>query len=150
MVYAHRLIGVAVCGLLTLAACSREQRTETESRGEAVENTVRAALSVIDVDLGKTISVDNRIMDKTDEFMPRDTIYASVHTSGTQASGTVIGRWTMRDGTVVDEQTRMVTTDGDGYTTFSLSKAGGLARGDYTLHVIVDGREVRSKDFTVK
>jgi hypothetical protein len=52
--------------------------------------------------------------------------------------------------TVVGEETKSVTTSGDAYTTFNLSKAGGLTPGKYTLHVIIDGKEVRTKDVTVK
>ena len=51
---------------------------------------------------------------------------------------------------IVDEKTNTVTTSGDARTVFTLSKSGGLSRGRYTLHVMVDGKEARSKDITVK
>jgi hypothetical protein len=105
---------------------------------------------VIDVDLGRHIDASKKISDKTDDFMPTDTIYASVHTSGTAISGTVVGRWTFEDGSVVDEKTETVATRGDVYTAFHIIKPGGFAKGKYTLHVLIDGKEVRTKDVTVK
>lgn len=151
MTHASRLrIGVAIGALVALSACTRSQRSEVDTAAGTVESSVRAALSVIDVDMGRHVGADSTITDKTDEFTPSDTIFASVHTSGTANNGAVVARWTFEDGTVVDEKTNTVTTSGDSRTVFHLSKAGGLAKGKYTLRVLVDQKEVRSKDVTVK
>ena len=138
----------AVCAVL--AGCNREQRADADSAAGAVEATARAALSVIDIDMGRHVDAEKKIADKTDEFMAKDTIYASVHTSGTANNGAVVGRWTFEDGSVVDETTNTVTTDGDARTVFSIVKPSGFAKGKYTLHVLIDGKEVRTKDVMVK
>ena len=62
----------------------------------------------------------------------------------------VVAQGTFQDGTVVDEKADSVTTSGDARTVFFITKPTGLPTGRYTLHVLVDGREVRSKDVTVK
>jgi hypothetical protein len=138
-------------------ACGREQRaaldTTTAKIDTAVSSageTVRTALSVRDVDMGRHVGADRKISDKTDDFAPRDTIFASVHTSGTATNGAVVGRWTYQDGSVVDEKTDTVTTNGDAYTVFYIVSPTGFKPGKYTLHVIIDGKEVRAKDVTVK
>lgn len=136
--------------LLVAAACNERQRAKSDSATGAIESNVRAALSVVDVDMGRHVDAERKISDKTDDFAATDTIYASVHTSGTANNSPVIGRWTFQDGTVVDEKTDNVTTNGDARTVFYIAKPSGLARGKYTLHVIVDGKEVRSKDVEVK
>jgi hypothetical protein len=135
--------------LLATAACNREQRASIDSAAGVAENASRAALSVIDVDMGRHIDAEKKISDKTDTFTPSDTIYASVHTSGTQANSAVVARWTFQDGTQVDEQTANVTTSGDARTAFFIVKPSGFPKGKYTLRILVDGREVRSKDVTV-
>lgn len=151
MSLSYRLaIGLALGALSAVAACSRQQRAQIDTAAGSVESVTRATLSVIDVDMGRHIAADSTISDKTDTFAPADTVYASVHTSGTAQNGAVIGRWTFEDGSVVDEKTNNVTTSGDARTVFRLGKSGNLSRGRYTLHVIVDGKEVRSKDITVK
>ena len=141
---------VAACLSLTAAACNQAQRDRTDSAAGAVESNVRTALSVIDVDMGRHVDTERKISDKTDDFAPSDTIFASVHTSGTATSSPVVGRWTFQDGTVVDEKTDNVTTNGDARTVFFIARPSGLTRGRYTLHVLVDGKEVRSKDVEVE
>jgi hypothetical protein len=144
---------VAVLGaLLIVAACTREQQADVDTAAGAVASDVRTALSVIDVDMGRKVDAEKKISDKTDDFVPKDTIFASVHTSGTANNSPVIGRWTFQDGSVIDEKTTNVTTTGDAYTVFYIVKpaGAGLAKGKYTFHVLIDGKEVRTKDVTVK
>jgi hypothetical protein len=139
---------VALCA--TVAACNKEQRAKADSVAGDVSADTRAALSVIDIDMGRHVDAERKIDDKTDVFTPTDTIYASVHTSGTANNSAVVGRWTFQDSSVVDEKTNNVTTSGDDRTTFYIAKKGGFAKGTYTLHVMIDGKEVRTKDVTVK
>jgi hypothetical protein len=145
---ASAIVTVAIVG--AVAACNREQRATADSAAGAIATTARTALAVIDVDMGRHVDAENKVTDKTDDFAPRDTIYASVHTSGTANNGVVVGRWTFEDGTVVDEKTDSVTTSGDARSVFYLIRPGGFAKGTYTLHVLVDDKEVRTKDVVVK
>ena len=135
---------------LSSTGCTREQRAETDTAAARAETAVRTAFSVIDIDMGRHVDAERKISDKTDDFAPTDTVYGSVHTSGTASNASVVGRWTFQDGSVVDEKTQTVTTDGDARTTFFIAKRGGLAKGKYTLHIMIDGKEVRTKDITVK
>jgi hypothetical protein len=143
------VVGLAT-GALVASACNREQRSSIDSAAGSASEAVRAALSVIDIDMGLHLDSAKKITDKTDTFAATDTIYASVHTSGTANNGAVVGRWTGPDGVVVSENTEHVTTNGDAYTAFHVAKPGGFPKGTYTLHVIIDGKEVRTKDVTVK
>lgn len=141
---------VGMAGLAGLAACGQQEKATVDSAAGAVAQTVGTALSVIDVDMGRHVDADRQITDKTDDFAPTDTIFASVHTSGTANSGVIVGRWTFQDGSVVEEKTDTVTTAGDARSAFYIVKPGGLAKGEYTLHVLIDGKEVRTKDVDVK
>lgn len=143
-------IALSFAALSGVAGCNREQRADVDTAAGAVESTVRAALSVVNVDMGRGIGADSTIAEETTDFTSRDTVYASVHTSGTAQNSAVVARWTSEDGTVVEETTNTVTTSGDARTVFRLSKQGGLSPGKYTLRILVDGKEARSKDFEVK
>lgn len=136
--------------LLTVSACTPDQRENIDSAAGSAESLGRAVFSVIDVDMGRHVDADRKIADGTDTFAPSDTIFASVHTSGTANESAIIGRWTFPDGSVVDQKADNVPAEGDGYLAFFITKPGGLAAGKYKFNVIVDGREVRSKDVTVK
>ena len=141
---------VAATLLLVAVGCNQRERGKADSAAGAIEGNARAALSVVDVDMGRHVDTERRISDKTDDFAPSDTIYASVHTTGTATNSAVVGRWTFQDGTVVDEKTDSVTTNGAARTVYYITKPSGLPRGKYTLHVLVDGQEVRTKDVEVK
>lgn len=143
------LAGLALLTAFASVGCAKGE-DKVDSAAATADTATRAALSVIDVDMGRHIGADKKITDKTDDFAPKDTIYGSVHTSGTATNGSVVGRWTFQDGSVVGEQTENVTTAGDAYAAFHIAKAGGFAPGKYTLHVLIDGKEVRTKDVTVK
>jgi hypothetical protein len=151
MTSTHRVLAALTSGVFIIAAgCTKEQRAEVDTAAGAVAERVGTALSVIDIDMGRHIDAEKKISDKTDDFVPTDTIFASVHTSGTANNSPVIARWTFQDGSVIDEKTTNVTTSGDAYTVFYIVKPGGFAKGKYTLHLLIDGREVRTKDVTVK
>ena len=141
--------------VLTLCGCSKSNNDQnTSSAGSVASDTTakapaNAAVHVADVTLGKHIGPDKKVSDATDTFAPRDSIYASVHTTGTN-SGKITAHWTFQDGQVVDDRSETISGKGDDYTEFRISKPSGWPAGKYTLHVLVDGSEVQTKDFTVK
>jgi hypothetical protein len=141
-----------VLGGLGLTACNKDKAPDVDTTTATTLPAPDApgAFSVIDIDMGRHIGADKKISDKTDDFAPSDTIYASVHTSGTANNGAITARWTFENGSVVDERTQNVTTSGDAYTAFHIVKPGGWPKGKYTVHVLIDGKEVRTKDVTVK
>ena len=106
-------------------------------------------MQVADVTLGRSVSADKRVADQTGTFSPSDTIFASVHTTGS-AQTNLAARWTFQDGQVVNERTESIAPSGDAYTEFHISKPSGWPAGKYTLHVLVNGQEVQTKDFAVK
>lgn len=132
-------------GLILVSACSTEQRGSIDSAAGTAESSARAALSVINIDLGRHVDAENKIPDDTDTFAPSDTIYASVQTSGTAEEGSsVVGRWTFPDGSMVNQNVNEAATSANRLV-FFIAKPGGLATGNYTFQILVNDREVRSK-----
>lgn len=144
-----RKVAAFVAVLISVAACSSEQREKADSAAGAAEEAIRTTLSVIDVDMGRHAGPDKKITDKTDTFAPSDTIFASVHMSGTARGEMIVGGWTFPDSSVVEQKADSMTQD-DSYLAFFVAKPKGLTPGKYTFRLMVDGREVRSKDVTVK
>jgi len=130
-------------------ACGKKnQDTATQTSGGAIAPGA-TALQVTDVTLGRSVTADKRVADQTDTFAARDTIFAAVHTTGS-AQGNLAARWTFQDGQVVNERTESISPTGDAYTEFHISKPSGWPAGKYTLHVLLNGQEVQTKDLTVK
>lgn len=110
-----------------------------------------AAVSVTEIDLGRSLKPDLTIDDKTDTFHQNDVIYASIETKGSGPT-TLAARWTFEDNQLVDESSRTISPTGNGAarTEFHVSKPGGFPVGKYHLTVMLNGTTVETKDFEVK
>lgn len=147
-----RAFTAVALAVLALSACSKKEK---ESTGEVTPGaaapaaTATSTVAVADIDVGKAIT-DKRVTDKTNDFKPSDTIYTSVHTTGSAAAATVMARWTFEDGQVVQESSESIAPTGDAYTEFHISKPGGLPKGKYKVEVFLDSKSAGTKDFEVK
>jgi hypothetical protein len=146
-----RVLAVTALAFAAFTACSKEQKAASGdvSPGAAATTPAAAAVSVVDVDVGRAVS-NARVTDKTNDFKPADTIYTSVHTTGSAAAATVMARWTYQDGQVVQESSQSIAPSGDAYTEFHISKPGGLPKGKYKVEVFLDTKSAGTKDFEVK
>ena len=144
-----RLVAVAVA-LFAVGACGKKaDQPATETSGGAIAPS-SSTVQVADVTLGRGITADKRVANGTDTFAARDTIYASVHTTGAAPNAILVARWIYQDGQVVNEGNENISPTGDAYTEFHMAKSSGWPAGKYTLHVLVNGQEVKTKDFTVR
>lgn len=142
-------VALLVMALLAVGACGKKEQPATQTSGGAIAPGP-ASVQVADVILGRSVSADKRVADQTDTFSPRDTIYASVHTTGTSQNANLAARWTYQDGQVVTESNQSISPTGDAYTEFHIFKPSGWPAGKYTLHLLVNGQEVQTKDLTVR
>jgi len=152
-----RAVRSVVVGLVlsALTACGKkEDQAATQGANGAVIPSATTgqptALQVSEVRVGKKVDANKQISDQADNFSPKDTIYASVHTTGAAQNAQIVGRFTFQDGQVVDERTESISPTGDAYTEFHIAKPSGWPAGKYTVHILVNGKEVQTKDFTVK
>jgi hypothetical protein len=134
--------------LTTLGCRERADEASTTTAGGGV--AAAPANQVAEVDLGKGLQSDKSIRDETDEFAQRDTVFASVRTTGAADNATITARWTFQDGQVVDERPETISPTGDAFTTFFIAQPGGLPKGRYTLSILVNGTEAQKKEFEVK
>ena len=108
------------------------------------------AFAISEVTLGKAIDADKRVASPSTTFGPKDTIYASVATTGSASSKTLTAKWTFQDGQTVHEESRDLNLTGDGTTAFQISKPDGFPPGRYKVEISLDGSVVQSKEFEVK
>jgi hypothetical protein len=143
-----------VAAITLVGACSKkaDDNTQTSSGTIASDSAhnANANLQIADVALGRTMGNDKHVTNPIDSFTPHDTIFASVHTTGTAQNTALAAKWTFQDGQIVNERTETISPTGDAYTEFHISKPNGWPVGKYTLHVLLNGQEVQTKDFEVK
>jgi len=146
-----RAFTTVALAIAALTACSKEKKESAGdvTPGAAAPAPAASTVAVADIDLGRAVA-NGRVADKTDNFKATDTVYASVHTTGSAAAAAVMARWTFEDGQVVNESTQSIAPSGDAYTEFHVSKPGGLPKGKYKVEVFLDSKSVGTKDFEVK
>jgi hypothetical protein len=118
----------------------------------ASEPAAQAGVKVTDIDVGRSITADKTIAEKTDSFGPVDTFYASVKTDGSGPSATLTARWTYEDGQVVDESRQDIAPTGSATVTvteFHVSKPDGWPAGGYKVEVLLNGASAGARDFKV-
>ena len=136
---------------LIAAGCGKKESAPPQDAGGAIAPApTTAAVQVASVQLGKGIDASKRVVNETAVFAPKDSIYASVHTTGTGQDVKLMARWSFQDGQVVDERTESIAPTGDAYTAFHIAKPSGWPAGKYTLQILLNGQQVQSKDFTVQ
>ena len=146
-----RAFATVALAIVALGACSKEKKESAGdvTPGAAAPAPAASTVAVADIDLGRAVA-NARVSDKTGDFKTTDTVYASVHTTGSAATAAVMARWTFEDGQVVDESTQSIAPSGDAYTEFHISKPGGLPKGKYKVEVFLDSKSAGTKDFEVK
>jgi hypothetical protein len=145
-----RLRGTSLAALalavVLSAACTKNR--ETPAATGTTGST--AGVRVSRIDMGRSLTADKMINDKTDSFQPNDTIYASVLTEGAAATARLKARWTYQDGQAVTESTQTIAPTGDARTEFHISKPDGWPAGKYKLEVFLNDSSAATKDFEVQ
>jgi hypothetical protein len=108
------------------------------------------AFAVSDVTLGKKLDADKRVAAPTTTFAPKDTIYASVATTGSAPSKTLSAKWTYQDGQTVKVDSQTIAPTGASATEFHLTKKSPWPAGKYKVEISVDGAPATTKEFEVK
>ena len=141
----------AAVGLMTISGLMLGCRAEgsEESRGDVVIERVSDPLRVVEIDLGRAIGPDNRVVEPTDEFRITDTIYASVVMLGRANSATLKARWSGESGELIDETVRTVTPVGETIAEFHLVQPAGWQKGKYRVEILLDDATVGQEEFEV-
>ena len=150
-----RLIALALA--IGVAACAKNDDAATTDNvaggtvDSAADSTTPAgSFRVADVEIGKSVNEDKTIKNATDDFGVRDTIYASVKTSGNATGATLMARWSYQDNQVIDEQSQTLNATGDMVTSFRLTKDTAWPKGNYKLTILLNGTAVETEDFEIK
>jgi hypothetical protein len=107
-----------------------------------------STLRVTAIQVGRSLNADNTVASSAASFSPRDTIYASVLTTG-RGSATISVRWTY-GGQVLDEPKKQVRYNDFAATDFSLKSVAGFPPGQYAVEAFLDGQSVGKQTFQVQ
>jgi hypothetical protein len=104
-------------------------------------------LELANIQTGRSLNPDRSIASITTLFKPAETIYVSVQTKAA-GKGTIGVRWKYQ-GRVIDEPSKQVDYSGPASTEFHMQNSGGFPEGDYTVDILIDGKDVGTRNFRV-
>jgi hypothetical protein len=149
----HTLIGVAglaLTAVLAAVAATWPRAPSTEIPGPArADVSGPSAIAVADVQLGRSVGLDKRIVDPADTFAPDDTIYASVVTAGEAAHVRLTTRWS-HGGRVLAEVSQGIAPAGTTVSEFNVWKPRGWPTGEYEVQILVGDVPAASRRFAVR
>jgi hypothetical protein len=147
-------LGMMAALVVALGACNKKEEAPKPQPTPAPAPTTTSApgVSVLAVTVGNAIGADKKVAQAANSFAKKDTIYASVDTTGS-GSATLKAKWTYRaDGkvAVVKEDSQTINPTGPSSSEFHVSKPDGWPAGDYQVEIFADDKPAGSKSFTVK
>ncbi|MET0554884.1 MAG: hypothetical protein ABW221_17715 [Vicinamibacteria bacterium] len=140
--------------LLGVQGCKKEPPPPppTTTMATLPPTTQPAVVSVGTVTLGNAIDADKKITTAVDTFTPKETIYASVDTTGT-GPAKLRALWSFVRGekvAKVDETTIEINPTGPATSEFHVSKPSGWPKGDYKVEIFLNDAAVPSQTKTFK
>jgi hypothetical protein len=136
--------------LLAAATGCSGRATDTGGTSGTAGTSGTTNVRVTEVTLGRAIGGDKAITDRTENFRPNDTIYASVATDGSAPTATLRTKWTFEDSQTVNESTRTIAPQNRERTEFHISKPDGWPAGKYKVEVFLNDQSAGLKTFEVK
>lgn len=144
-----RLAGViALSGLVAVSACKGKEPPVPPPVVEPVAPP--APVAVASIVLGRAIGSDMMVTTPTAEFGVRDTIYASVATTGVAQSATLMAHWTFGDGQLVDSTSVPIAPTGPAVTEFHIIRNSAWPKGRYKVAIALNGAAAGEREFEVK
>lgn len=112
-----------------------------------------APAAVGGISLGKSVGSDKKISAPTETFGVKDTIYASVDTTGAGKATVLKAKWTFTDkkgkAVPVHEEAQTLDLNGPATHEFHLSKKTSWPKGAYNLEVVLNDVSAANKGFSV-
>ncbi len=146
---------VLSASVLALSSCGKKEEARPVETPASSTTTpmpsAPAGIAVSTITLAKSIGADKKATDATDRFSPKDTIYATVDTSGT-GTARLKAKWTYRKNgqeTLVKEDVQTISPSGPATSEFHVSKPDGWPAGDYRVEIFVGDSSAGVKDFSV-
>jgi hypothetical protein len=143
--------------ILGVAGCKQESPPPPPAKVPAPAPQVQApppapaVVSVANINLGKALGPDKKVVAATDTFSKGDTIYAVVETTGS-GNATLKARWTYHKGdqtATVSEDSQTISASGPAASEFHVSKPDGWPPGDYQVEISLNDKPVGTKKFVV-
>lgn len=138
----------AFVGLIALSAACKPKPAPVPPPPPPPE--APAAVAVSGVEVGKAIGSDMRVISPMSTLGLRDTIYASVTTTGAASNASLGARWTFGADQLVDSTTVTIAPTGPAVTEFHIMRGSAWPKGSYAVTIFLNGQQAAQRQFEVK
>lgn len=134
------------------AACGDRSAAPADTAAALPAPTPAATpMRVTDIQLGKGVGADNRVVTPATTFGTRDTIYVSVATEGAATDARVTATWMYRGSQgVAEEDAILSSTGGVNVSQFHIMKPTPWPAGDYHVEVKLNGQSAGKREFRIQ
>ncbi len=143
-----RPLSLAVLGLVVLAGGCKKK--EPPPAPVVVQPAPPPPVAVAGIEMGRAIGADKAVAAATTVFGTRDTIYASIGTTGVSQASTLTAKWTFQTGQTVDSSSVSIAPTGPATTEFHITKKSAWPVGKYKVAIQLDGQPAGEREFEVK
>jgi len=105
---------------------------------------------IVSVLLGKAVGADDIVVADSEVFARKDSLHASVLTTGAHQGLSLSARWLAPDGSTIAETAQPLVPTGATATTFDISNPQGWPAGEYQVLIGVNKRTLLTKKFEVR
>ena len=145
-----RAVFAAAALTVGVAACSKKDAAPAADTAATTVAPAAAPLRVTDIQLGKGVGSDKRVVSPTTTFGTRDTIYASVTTDGAATDARLTATWMYGEQGVAEADEILSSPGGTNVSEFHISKATPWPTGSYKVDVKLNGAVVGTREFRVQ
>ena len=105
---------------------------------------------IVSVLLGTELAADKAVAADTEVFTAKDSIYASVLSTGAHQGLRISAKWLAPDGATIAETVQPMVPTAATAVTFKISNSEGWAVGEYQLLIGINGATLRTRKFQVR
>ncbi len=141
-------LSVAMIGLAALAGGCKKK--EPPPPPVVVAPAPPPPVAVAGIEMGRAIGADKAVAAATTVFGVRDTIFASIGTTGVSQASTLTAKWTFSTGQTVDSSSVAIAPTGPAMTEFHITSKKAWPVGKYKVAIMLDGKPAGEREFEVK
>ena len=144
------LLAAALALSLGAAACGKKDAAPEDTPSATVP-PVASAARVTDIQLGKRVGADKRIVEPATSFGTRDTVYVSVTTEGAASDARLTATWMFNGTQSVSEADETISpSGGTNVSEFHISKDTPWPTGSYSVDVKLNGVSAGTREFRIQ
>ena len=150
MTNSRTVLAAALVLSIGAAACGKKDAAPADTMAVSVPPAA-SPMRVTDIQVGKRVGADKRVVEPATAFGTRDTVYASVTTEGAATDARLTATWMFKGTQGISEADEMISSSGGtNVSEFHIMKATPWPAGSYTVDVKLNGVSAGTREFRIR